>query len=241
VTTTRDSETRFQQRQRHRRLAALRPALIAVGVLAVATFVGWVVFFSPWLTVDSVKVDGLWTLRQQQVLSAAQVPIGTPLMRVDLNAIEQRVEAVRAVDSASVHRSWPHTITITVSERQPLAAIDEQGAWWVMDHEGVLFRRTQGPLGHLPVVKLGPKADTAARQEVASVIAALPGSVLGDVHRLTARTMDSITLDLAGGKKVIWGSAAESARKVQVLGVLLKDVDASTYDVSVPEQPTTRG
>jgi cell division protein FtsQ len=241
MTTTRDSQVRFQQRQRHRRLVAVRPVLIAIGTLAVATFLGWVVFFSPWLTVDTVKVTGLTTLRQQQVLSAARVPIGTPLMRVDLSAIERRVEAVPAVDSASVHRSWPHSVTIAVTERQPLAAIDDGGAWWVMDHEGVLFRRTPRPVGHVPVVRLGPRADAAARQEVASVISALPAPVLADVRRLTAKTMDSITLDLAGGTKVIWGSAAESARKVQVLGVLLKDVTASTYDVSVPEQPTTRG
>ena len=240
MTTTRDSRVLFQRRQWQRRLVAVRPLLIGVGALAVVAVACWVVFFSSWLAVDAVKVSGLRTVGEQQILAAAEVPMGTPLMRVDLSAIEQRVAAVPAVDSVAVHRSWPHTISISVTERQPLAAIRYQGAWWVMDHEGVLFRRTSGRARRLPVVSLSPHADDAARQEVATVVAALPASVLSNVRRLTARTMDSITLDLAGGTKVIWGSSAESDRKVQVLAVLLKDVTASTYDVSVPEQPTTR-
>ena len=51
--------------------------------------------------------------------------------------------------------------------------------------------------------------------------------------------MDSITLTLADGRSVRWGSADESQRKVQVLAILLKQ-KASVYDVSGPEQPTTR-
>jgi cell division protein FtsQ len=62
---------------------------------------------------------------------------------------------------------------------------------------------------------------------------------MAQTRRVRAQSMDSITLTLADGRSVRWGSADESQRKVQVLAILLKQ-KASVYDVSVPEQPTTR-
>jgi cell division protein FtsQ len=91
----------------------------------------------------------------------------------------------------------------------------------------------------LPVVALAASADEAARREVASVVAALPDDLLAQTIRVRARSMDSITLSLVDGREIRWGSSDESDRKVQVLAILLKQ-RASVYDVSVPEQPTTR-
>lgn len=239
MTTTRDSQALFQRRVWQRRLVAARPLLVGLGLAGLVALVGWIVLFSSLLAVDSVRVSGEHSVHEKQILAAAEVPIGDPLLRVDLGEIEQRVAAMPAVADVSVHRSWPHTVAISIIEREPLAAIQVDGGWWEMDRDGVLFRPTESAADALPVVSLGPKADDAARTEVAAVIASLPPDVLSEVRRLTARTMDSIRLDLSGGKTVIWGSSADSARKVQVLATLLADVQASRYDVSVPEQPTT--
>ncbi len=51
--------------------------------------------------------------------------------------------------------------------------------------------------------------------------------------------MDSITLAMKNRTEIKWGSADESDRKVEVLSLLLHKVKATTYDVSVPEHPTT--
>jgi cell division protein FtsQ len=231
---------RFARRQWRRRLIALRPVAIVAGVLAVASLVGYAFYFSSWLAARDVAVSGETSLTAKQVIAAAQVDLGTPLARLDLSAIETRVAALPAVADVSVHRSWPHTVSIEVTERTPLAAVMRDGAWWVMDDEGVVFRRTPERDASLPVVQAGAGAGDDALAEAAKVVAALPASVLADVKRLTAHTRDSIELRLKDHSLVRWGSADDTARKAQVLGVLLENVKASVYDVSVPEQPTTR-
>ena len=60
------------------------------------------------------------------------------------------------------------------------------------------------------------------------------------VDHVEVESVDQISLALKGGRTVIWGSAADSATKADVLKVLLKQ-HAKTYDVSVPGQPTTAG
>ncbi len=229
---------RFNRRQWTRRLRAARPWLLialAVGVLAVA---GWGVFVSSVLATERVDVAGTSIVSDTEVRQAAEVPAGTPLARVDLGGVRARIEKLPAVASVSVHRSWPHTLEITVTERTPLAAVALHGRWYAMDRAGVVFRPTPTRDTSLPIVALAPAADEAARQEVASVVAALPDRLLEATRRVKARSMDSITLALDDGRSVKWGSAEESDRKVQVLAVLL-DQRASVYDVSVPEQPTT--
>jgi cell division protein FtsQ len=235
------SETaRFARRQWRRRLTALRPAAIIVAVVGVIGLAVYAVYLSSWLAATSVKVTGQSTVTSQQIVDAARVDLGTPLARLDLSAIEARVAEVPAVDHVSVHRSWPHTVTIEVTERQPLAAVMQNGSWWVMDDEGVVFHRTPEREADLPVVQVGGQAGPDALPEAARVVSSLPADVLADVRRLTAHSMDSIELRLTDRSLIRWGSADQTDRKVQVLSVLLDQVKASVYDVSVPEQPTTR-
>jgi cell division protein FtsQ len=235
----RSESARFTRRQWARRLRSARPWLLAVGALGLVVVGVWAVFFSSWLATEQVDVGGTTIVSSDEVLKAAEIDLGTPLVRVDLDAARDRIEALPAVDSATVHRSWPHTIEITVKERVPLATVPRRGQWLAMDDEGVLFRPTPIRDAGLPIVALARGADESARQEVASVVAALPDDLMAQTRRVRAQTMDSITLNLADGRSVRWGSADESQRKVQVLAILLKQ-KASVYDVSVPEQPTTR-
>ena len=50
---------------------------------------------------------------------------------------------------------------------------------------------------------------------------------------------DSVQLVLGKNRTVTWGSAAKGEQKLTVLRSLLK-IKARGYDVSAPEQPTTR-
>jgi len=199
----------------------------------------WALLFSSWLATQHVDVSGNDIVPARDVIRAAGIQDGTPLLRVNLDAVRQQVAALPAVATVNVHRGWPHTIEITVTERTPLAAVLSHGSWYGMDKTGVLFHPLAVRDPALPIVALAPGADAAARAEVASVVRALPPNLLSSMRRMKARSMDSITLVLSDGRHVVWGSADESARKVDVLAVLLKQ-RAAVYDVSVPEEPTTR-
>jgi cell division protein FtsQ len=59
------------------------------------------------------------------------------------------------------------------------------------------------------------------------------------VRYVQVASKDSIQLVLGKNRTVIWGSAAKGEQKLTVLRSLLK-ITARGYDVSAPEQPTTR-
>lgn len=233
-----DNVSRFVTRQWQRRLHHLRPLLaVLLGVAAVG-FGVWVVFVSTWLAVERLEVAGTTAVPGDAVVAAADVDTGTPLAAVDIDEVHDAVARIPAVANVTVHRSWPHTITITVTEREPVATISRANGWWLFDKEGVLYGRSARQDPTLAVVTFDGDPDRTALHEVASVVVALPVEVRDDVRQIEASSMDSIQLNLLGGRTVVWGSAAESERKVQVLALLLSR-RAAVYDLSVPEQPTT--
>ncbi len=225
-------------RQWRRRLRQLRPLLLSAVVVAGLGVIGYAVFFSTWLAADRVEVKGGSSVSDQAVVRAAAIEPQTPLARVDLDAVDDRVSQLAAVANADVHRAWPHTISITVEERQPVATIHRDGSWQVLDKEGVLYLKTTRRNPQLAVLQFQGEATRVALREVGRVVVALPTSLRSQLKHLEASSMDSIHLRLRGGREVVWGSAAESDRKVKVL-LLLMQRPASVYDVSVPEQPTT--
>jgi cell division protein FtsQ len=208
--------------------------VLGLGVLAGA---GWLVFFSSVLTVDGVEVEGVDVLSPAEVRRAAQVPVGEPLARVSLDAIEARVESLAPVQAVDVSRSWPNQLRIAVLEREAVAVVERDGVVRGLDDEGVLFRTFPSVPDDLPVVRIYAGTRSEALAEAARVIDALPGDLAARVAHLEVKTVDSISLELGNGRTVFWGSADESANKAEVLEVLLRQ-KASVYDVSVPGQPT---
>jgi cell division protein FtsQ len=86
---------------------------------------------------------------------------------------------------------------------------------------------------------VGARRDVTIRS-VVTVSAALPVALRGEVASISAASPDSITLNLGSGVKVVWGSSDDSARKAEVLSVLMRR-KAKVYDVSAPDLPVTKG
>lgn len=236
-------DSRFTHRRWQRRLRSWRPWILVIVSVGVVAGVAWVFLLSSHLAAQSVTVSGARQLSEREVRAAADVAPGTPLLRLDLDRIHDRVAAVPEVATVVVHRSWPRTVRIAITEREALAVVPDNGVWWAMDKTGVLFaeaaERTELP-PDLPVVEGVSGGDPGTRSEVAAVVHTLPSDLLADVNSVTARSMDSITLQLQGAKQVMWGSSADSRHKAQVLEILLAQSKADVFDVSVPQQPTSR-
>lgn len=237
--TVRIARKRFARRQWARRWLALRGLLVVLLLAAVAAGLGWLVFFSSVLAVDGVEVEGLDVLDRSEVRRVAAVPMGEPLARVPVDAIEARVQSLAPVKVVDVSRSWPDRVRIAVVEREAVAVVERDGVLRGVDEEGVLFRDFASQPAALPVVRISAGTRSEALAEAAQVIAALPDDLAGRVEHLSVETVDSITLQLGNGKTVFWGSAHDSATKAEVLAVLLRQ-KASVYDVSVPSQPTIK-
>lgn len=237
-------ELKFAERARLERRRKIRRISITVSIVTVAALLAWIVWFSGVLAAQSVRVQGLTSMSQDQVTRAAQVPLGTPLARVDVDQIASRVAAMPRVADVHVSRSWPRSITIDVVERRAVVWTRMGRTIRAVDRTGTDFRSyRKAPDGivEAKVTAAGTKPRRDALRAVAAVAHEIwrsDGALAGQIMSITAGSKDSVTLTLTKGRTVAWGSTALGERKLEVLRALLS-IEAAKYDVSAPDQPTT--
>lgn len=236
----------FAHRRREVRSRRWRGQLLAFLLVLALTGAAWVLLFSPLFSVRDVSVTGagqssVARLSVDKVRAMVDVPADTPLARVDVDEIAAAVEELPAVESATVGRDWPRSLSVVVVERRPVAATQQRGVWRALDADGVVFGIYPELPARLPTVSAKAADATerdAALAEATAVLTALEPGIAARLDTVEVSSRDDVVLTLTSGEQVRWGSAEESARKVQVLTVLLR-VPAAVYDVSVPELPTT--
>src|SRR6187402_1235417 len=92
---------RFRERALSNRRRPWLRALLVVASVGLAALVGWLVWWSPVLAVDDVEVAGVTGAEARAVAELASVPEGTPLARVDTDAVATRVRGRITVAEAS--------------------------------------------------------------------------------------------------------------------------------------------
>jgi cell division protein FtsQ len=225
-----------------------RAAFFALAVLAILAGVAWALLGSRFFIVRSVKVTGTGPMvHRARVLSAARIPLGVPLIRVNGSAVARRVENIRQVQSAHVSIDWPGTVVISVQLRRPVFAVAGAGGYALVDAYGVDVRDTTRSPRALPLLTL-PGATAGAGPEslrgsptvraAAAVLRELPARVERRVTAVTAAGPSDVSVRLKDGVTVVWGGTGNVAAKITELRVLMRR-PATLYDVSSPVTAVT--
>ena len=225
-----------QRRQRTRRRIRIGAAVAAVVMLA--GFAIYALYFSPWLVVSHVQVRGAQLLPEEEVRHSAGVALERPLALADVSGARDRVATQAPVADVEVSRSWPETVVVDITEREPAYERVVDGGYQWVDSDGIGFHVTAAR-DESKILATTSEDDQRLLRDVATVVYWIPADVVPEVTGVTAAAVDSITLQLTGDRQVVWGSAEQSELKSEVLGTLLQ-VEASVYDVSAPTYPTTR-
>ncbi|MEU6095484.1 FtsQ-type POTRA domain-containing protein [Streptomyces sp. NPDC047079] len=237
---------------RLRRLLSLRMLIILLIVVVLGGGGSiWLLYGSSWLRVHRVSVSGTRVLTPAQVREAADVPLGTPLISLDTDAIEARLRRkLPRIDTVDAGRSWPHGVGLRVTERTPVLLIANGAKFEEVDREGVRFATVaQAPKG-VPALELAPPPSAGPRRfgtgrlvrEAVRVAQDVPAAVAHDTRTVKVRTYDSISLELGDGRTVLWGSGEKGRAKAVTLTALMKAAPhARHFDVSVPTAPASSG
>jgi cell division protein FtsQ len=117
-------------RIRERRIEVLREAgrrRLRVTLVIASTIVviglAYLAVHSPLLDLDHVRVTGSRRESVNEILNAAHVRTGAPLLLVDTGAIERRIERLPWVAQAHVKRDLPGTLRVEISEYSPTAFV----------------------------------------------------------------------------------------------------------------------
>lgn len=240
---TRTRRPRAQRGPRSYRRRRLAAAALAALVLVVGVGLGTrvLLYESGLAEVEGVEVRGAVTVPAADVVSAAAVENRVALAAVDTGAVAGRVAGLPEVAAVEVGRDWPHTVTVTVTERVPVAVAGSsvtQGD--LVDSTGLAYAPPRGATD-LPRLDFAPVAPgEPATVAALAVLGALPDRVSADLETVDVTASGQLVLGLTDDRRVQWGSAARSQEKAAVLVALLTQ-PGRTYDVASPELPTIRG
>ena len=98
---------------------------------------------APQFNVSRVEITGTRAAPPPKVRSLASELIGQNVFRAPKSRIEAQLDAIPIVADAHIARawSWPPHMKVQIAERQPILQVGAGANWWVVDAQGVAFRR----------------------------------------------------------------------------------------------------
>lgn len=207
-----------------------------VVALIVLAAVAW---FTPVLSVRTVRVEGLGAVPEQQVRRVLEIPEGESILRIDTDAIARRVAALPKVRSARVQRVFPSTVRVTVDERTAALFFDSPEGPHLLDAEGVEFAIEPPPPGTPKLTTDHPGGSDPVTRAAVAVLAAAPPALRAQVGEVVARSVSDIGLNLRDGRTVLWGGPADSERKASVVLPVLSR-PGTVFDISSPDLVTVK-
>ncbi|MDR1712671.1 MAG: FtsQ-type POTRA domain-containing protein [Coriobacteriales bacterium] len=141
--TAREYRRRYQ-RQTRQRNPLLTGIIVALGAALLLAIGGLVVYISPAFSIKHIEVLGAERLSDSDLKELAAVPVGMTLLRVDTDAIAQRLQGNAWVENVQVKRSFPSTLTLQITERSIAAAVEippasaqEVTHYWLISSDGL--------------------------------------------------------------------------------------------------------
>ncbi len=220
--------------------------LIAAGSISVLAAAGWASTRSPLLDVDTIEVVGAQATPQAEVVAASGVRRGLPLVDLDEAAALRGVVDLPWVRSASIARQWPSTVTITVVERDAVAAAPAADSRWALvDSNGQVVAWTDSPGGLPPLSGIDPagppgSALGATAAGLLRVATTVPEELRSRLEAVVATDDGAVELKLQAGGTVRLGTPDQLPEKFRSALSVLAQVDTqglSTLDVRIPQSP----
>jgi cell division protein FtsQ len=221
-----------------------RRVLLVVMIVATLGAIAWGVTQSPFLDVDHLTVKGNEHTTADEVLTAAGVRTGDPMVWVDPGQAATKIEALPWVRAATVRREWPSTVRISVRERQAVAWVDAGGGSAVLiDPTGRVLSIEPSPPVGLPQL-----LDVTGPATVGAILTPVEGArvaaALGGIAASTIRTIGiaggRVTLRTVGDQEIRMGRAHQIAEKLRAAFAVLGAPEAAGkayVDVSAPSNP----
>jgi cell division protein FtsQ len=196
-----------------------------------------VVIRTTFLRVDRIEVNSLKKLHREEVIALAGVKSGDDMLAMKPRQIGEHLLKNPWVEKVNVRRYLPHTLTIEITEREPVAVVN-MGYLYYMDKKGEVFKPlTEGDRLDYPILTgineedmwKDPAGARAALKEALDLIALLAGGkvlTLADISEIHFDKGYGFTLfTIRGGVPVKLGNSSYG-EKLARLGRIYQGLQA---------------
>jgi cell division protein FtsQ len=192
------------------------------------------------LELDTIEVQGYLRTDRQQIMETASVPLRTPIFKLDLKEIAQRVETLPWIRSCEVRRVLPDKLSLRVTERQPVALIQLDKLYYV-DEDGTPFKEpSPGETLDYPILTGWKNQVWEKNQGKDRIGEALrfirevqdhPHLSQEGISEINCNEIDAMTIFMAKGGTMIHMSRGEMELKVKRLEEVWKRITAKHLPV----------
>jgi cell division protein FtsQ len=240
----------LKQAEGRRRLALL--CLAVAVVLAPAGY--WILANSSAFAVSGISVSGGGAIVSGEVQQAAADAVkGRSLLQVDAGDVARAVERLPYVRTATVDRSFPHTLSIRITTYHPAAAVKSGKSAYLVSDDGRVLGEGVPEKSTLPVIRVadglsltpGTRLRHGTVATALDVLRSIPSSFtrrVGHLRKLTTGDTGIVAV-IGRGLQLRLGSSDQLDLKLRVAVRVLRSMQTATrtalayVDVTVPGRP----
>ena len=228
-----------KNRLRRRLIGALGESIGALTLLAAATFFSVLFIYAynyllsaSYFEIKEISVRGVKELTEKDILAMAKIQQRSNILAVNTDVVAGRIAANPWVKHIYVGRELPDRLVLDVRERTPIALLKQAGNFYLMDGEGVVFKKlSKGDDVDLAIVtgvNIQAKVQSALLAEALKLLETLSAS---DQHALLG-TVSEMHVDEVFGLSVLTDKGLHLklgrenfAGKLHQLQIVLSDLE----------------
>lgn len=229
-----------------------RRRLIAVGLLAGILAIVYFAWFrhSEFVAVERVRIEGVSGADRDRITTALSEAAGSmTTLDVDQEKLAAAVSGFPSVAAVSADPSFPHTLTVQVTERVPvLVASEGEHRRVPVAADGSVLPGLDVDGSTLPVLKLDdvPESGPLGGEPLAEarVIGAAPPPLRPQLEGATTTQDEGIVVTTRQGIELRFGTPSEARAKWAAVSAVLADPNVTSLeylDVRVPSRPAIGG
>jgi cell division protein FtsQ len=228
----------------------IRRRLIAAAIVLVVVYAGYVLWFRDvgWFAIHDVTIKGATTSQGEIKQAVDGVAGDMTTLHIKDDELRDAVARFPTVASVSASTSFPHGLTVTVTERLPVAFVRIRGQETAVSADGYLLAGADFDAKALPRIE-GAAARGARLDGDAAAQAAILGATPEPLRdKVTDSTWDDqrggVVVALKNGPDVIFGDGSRARDKWDAAVAVLSSPEHGSpgyVNVVVPDKPVSGG
>lgn len=247
------SAKREERERRQRAIRLRRTGILAVGAVLVALVVWGLMALvrAPVFRIETVVVTGASHLTDAEVIALARIGDGKTLLQISASEVEKRVMTDPWVLRAEVSRDLPDTLRIAVTERRPLAAVDQGGTEMiVVSRDGYWLGKRSDEESGVPIIReveerpaTGERVASRELRNAVAIVRGLSPQMLGITRVIVAPSVEKTALITTDDVEIFIGAAERIGEKERIARQILREHAGKVVyiNVRVVDSPTWRG
>ena len=224
-----------------------RRRAVALGIVALALVAGYYLWLrdSSLVAVTEVEVKGATTDSDRIAAALEGAAEGMTTLHIDDERLREAVAQFPTVATVKADATLLHKLTVTVTERLPVARLRSGGETLAVSADGyVLPGVDAAELPPIEGAQSGGRLDPEAADQ-AAVLGAAPEQLRDALSGASwEEEGGGVIVELEGAPELRFGDGSEADSKWKAVAAVLSEPDLGSpayLDVSVPERPVTGG